>query len=296
MAILTPARAQNRFAADVSAFRVDSKLVVVPVTVVDRRGAIVNGLSSDAFTLTEEGVQQPIKSFSEDDAPISLGIVLDFSGSMKGFLGTAKESLRTLIKNANPDDQLFVNGVSTRPRSYSAFEDSFLETMRRVEFEKADGLTALIDTVYGSLQELRRGVHPRKALVVVSDGMDNHSRYTGGELLRRAMESDAQIYTIATVAAVNPVQAPKPLIMTEAKRGQVFLEELAEKTGGMSFVASRETDIARAVASIDQALRNQYVIGYVPGGGRDSGQWRKIKVKVAGSGMRAYARVGYRVD
>jgi Ca-activated chloride channel family protein len=110
------------------------------------------------------------------------------------------------------------------------------------------------------------------------------------------VESDAQIYTIATVASINPPPAPKPMVMTEAKRGLVFLEELAARTGGINFVVSGGADIARAAASIDQALRNQYVIGYVPQDNRGDGQWRKIRVKVAGSGMRAYARTGYRLD
>jgi Ca-activated chloride channel family protein len=287
------AGAQPLRAPEQPGFHVNSDLVLVPVTVVDRRGAIVSSLAGNAFTLTENGVPQPIKSFSEDDAPVSLGIVLDLSGSMKWVLGAAKESLRTLMRDANPGDEVFLNGVSTRPRAYSGFEDSFEETMRRVESERADGYTALIDTVCDSLKELRGGVHPRKALVIISDGMDNHSRYTRENLLRLAVESDAQIYTVATVAFVNPPQPPKPLIMTETKRGLCFLEDLAARTGGLSFVVSGGTDIAEAAANINQALRNQYIIGYVPRGSDRSGQWRKIRVKVAGSGMRAYARAGY---
>jgi len=276
-------------------FRADSKLVLVPVTVLDRRGAIVKGLSNDAFTVTEDGSQRPIRSFSEDDAPVSLGIVLDMSGSMKGYLSAAKESLRALLQDANPGDEVFLNGVSTVPRAVSGFEDSFEETMRRAESEGAAGRTALIDAIYDSSRELRAGLHARKALVVISDGMDNHSRFTTEDMLRQQMESDAQIYTIATVAAINPVQPPKPMIMTEAQRGRAFLEGLAAKTGGLSFAVSSPSDIATAAAAIGRALRNQYTIGYVPGEGA-SGKWRKIAVKVAGSGMKAYARPGYRVE
>jgi len=274
---------------------VDSTLVLVPVTVVDRRGAIVNGLSGNAFTLTEDGARQPIKSFSEDDAPVSLGIVLDLSGSMKGYLPTAKEAFRSLMGDANPEDQVFLNGVSTQPRAYSSFGDSFEETMQRVESEPAGGFTALIDTVYLSSQELRGSVHSRKALVVISDGMDNHSRYTSTELARQLEEADAQIYTIAVVSAVSPIQPPKPLIMTEGQRGQHFLEELAARTGGMSFVAGDKAAVFKAAAAIGRALRNQYTIGYARCGNGD-GKWRKISVKVAGSGLRVYARAGYRAD
>lgn len=276
-------------------FSADSTLVLVPVTVVDRRGAVVNGLASGAFTVTEDGARQPIRAFSEEDAPVSLGIVLDVSGSMRGYLASAKEAVRALLKDANPDDEVFLNGVSTQPRTYSSFDDSFDATMHRVEAEAAEGRTALIDTIYASSKELRTGVHPRKALVVISDGMDNHSVYTNGELLRQVTEGDAQIYTIATVAAINPVQPPKPQVMSEAARGREFLEELASKTGGIGYAISSPTDIAKAAASIGRALRNQYTLGYAPGGAA-SGKWHKIAVKVSGSGLKAYARTGYRAD
>ena len=143
-----PAGAQNRPTAEVPAFRADSNLVLVPVTVVDRRGSIVNGLASDAFTLTEDGVRQPIRSFSEEDAPVSMGIVLDLSGSMRGVLGAAKESLRALMKDANPADEAFLKAVSTNPRVYSGFTNRFDELLQKVAFEAAGGNTALIDTIW----------------------------------------------------------------------------------------------------------------------------------------------------
>jgi Ca-activated chloride channel family protein len=274
-------------------FRADTTLVLVPVTVVDRRGAMVNGLSSAEFTLTENGVRQQIRSFSAEDAPVSIGIVLDLSGSMKGSLGEAKESLRALMKDANSADEAFLNAVSTRPRAYSGFTENFDEVLSRVAFESAGGDTALIDTIYGSLKQLRSGVHARKALLVISDGMDNHSRHSKRELLDLAVESDAQIYTVAVCDTAAPHS--KPIALTEEKGGLLFLDELAARTGGMSFVVHGRTDIAEAAASIGQALRNQYTIGYVPGDG-PSGHWRRIKVTVGGSGLRAYARAGYRPD
>jgi len=276
------------------AFRSDTTLVLVPVTVVDHHGAMVNGLASGAFTLTEDGVAQEIRSFSAEDAPVSIGIVLDLSGSMKGVLGAAKESLRNLMKDANPGDEAFLNAVSTRPRAFSGFTDDFDGILSQVAFEGAAGDTALIDTVYGSLRQLRSGVHPRKALLVISDGMDNHSRHSREELMNLAVESDAQIYTIATATSAQPQY--KPIALTEEKSGLLFLDELAARTGGMSFIVRGRADIARATSSIGEALRNQYTIGYVPRGDGPSGRWRRIKVSVAGSGMRAYARAGYRPE
>jgi Ca-activated chloride channel family protein len=287
------AAAQMRPTQEVPAFRADSTLVLVPVAVVDRGGAIVNGLGSNAFTLTENGVRQEIRSFSQEDVPVSMGIVLDLSGSMRGVLSAAKETLRALMKDANPADEAFLNTVTTRPRAYFGFTNHFDEVLSRIALENAGGDTALIDTIYDSLKELRSGIHTRKALLVISDGMDNHSRYSKLELLARAMESDAQIYTIAVA---NGAPTLKPIQQTEEKQGVLFLDELSAKTGGISFIVRGQADIAEAAASIGQALRNQYTIGYVPRGDGRNGQWRRIRVKVAGAGMRAYARAGYRLE
>jgi Ca-activated chloride channel family protein len=234
-----------------------------------------------------------VRSFSEEETPVSMGIVLDLSGSMRGFLDPARESLRALMNDANPADEAFLNAVSTSPRAYSGFTADFDEILRQVAFEGAGGYTALIDTIYGSLEQLRAGVHPRKALVVISDGMDNHSRYTSRELQRLAVETDAQIYTIAVGGGAPRTQA---MAFAEEMGGLSFLRNLAESTGGLSFVVRNGTDIAKATASIGRALRNQYTIGYVPSGNGRSGQWRRIRVKVEGPGMRAYARAGYRLD
>jgi Ca-activated chloride channel family protein len=295
MAVATALSAlpQHQHASEKLAFRADSTLVLVPITVIDRRRAFVNGLARGAFTLTEDGVRQQIRSFSEEDAPVSMGIVLDLSGSMKGVLGTAKESLRSLMNDANSEDEAFLNTVSTRPRVYLGFTRDFDEILSRVALEDARGDTALIDTIYASLNQLRAGAHTRKALLVISDGMDNHSRYSREELLERAMESDAQIYTIAVDGA--PPYA-KPMAVTEEKQGLLFLDALAEKTGGMNFVVHSHADIAKAAATVNQVLRNEYVIGYVPPAYDRSGLWRKIRVKVASSGMKAYARAGYRLE
>lgn len=288
-----PAEGPKGATADKATFRADGTLVLVPVTVVDRRGAVVNGLASDAFTLTEDGVQQPLRAFSEEDAPVSIGVVLDLSGSMQWCLNAAKESLRSLMKDANPGDEAFLNGVSSNPRVYSGFTRSLEDIVRQVETERAYGYTALIDTIYGSLEQLRAGVHPRKALVVISDGIDNRSRYTSRELQRLAVESDGQIYSIAVSGGASRKQG---VAFAEEMGGLSFLRDLAEMTGGLSFVVRDGTDIAKATASIGRALRNQYTIGYVPNGNGRSGQWRRIRVKVEGPGMTAYARAGYRLD
>jgi len=296
MSTTQSAKAEKRPSMELPAFRADSALVLVPVNVVDRRGAIVNGLARNAFLLTEDGVEQQIRSFSEEDAPVSMGIVLDLSGSMKRSLGAAKQALRALLEDANPGDEAFLNAVSTRPRAYSGFTRDFDEILHRVAFENAAGSTALIDALYDSLKELRAGVHPRKALLVISDGMDNHSRYTSKELRELAVESDAQIYTIAPGDASAMAPFGKAMALSQQRQGLQFFDELAARTGGIAFVVRDQKELAKAVVSIGHALRNQYTIGYVPHSDGRKAEWRRIKVKVAGSGLRAYARAGYRPD
>ena len=283
--------AQKSSSAATSAIRVDSTLVLIPVTVVDRRGAIVNGLRQDAFTLTEDGVRQQICVFGEADVPVSMGVVLDLSGSMKPVLGSAKESLRALMKGANPEDEAFLNAVSTSPRRYSTFTQNFDDILNRIAFEKAYGYTALFDTIYASLEQLRAGVQSRMALLVISDGMDNRSRYSRQELLGLAVESGAQVYTISPD---NAAGFAKPVEATEERQGLQFLAELAAKTGGLSFVVRAQSDIAAAAEKIGRALRNQYTLGYAPLRIDRDGKWRRIKVQVADPRMKAYARTGYR--
>jgi Ca-activated chloride channel family protein len=271
----------------------DSTLVLVPVTVLNRRGAIVNGLGKEAFSVTEDGVRQQIRSFSESDEPVSMGIVLDLSASMESVLDTAKESLRALLDDTNPGDEMFLNTVSTRPRLSSGFTRDLGGILQRVALETARGDTALIDTVYASLNQLRTGGHARKALLIVSDGMDNHSRYSQQELLERALETDAQIYSIIVDNSSLPA---KPMALMEEKRGVLLLDELAGRTGGLGYKVRSRADIASAAASIGRALRNQYTIGYAPAVKSRSGKWRRIRVKVEDPDLRAYARTGCRFD
>jgi Ca-activated chloride channel family protein len=197
-----------------------------------------------------------------------------------------------LTRDANPEDEAFLNAVSSSPRPYSSFTTRFDDLLRLVAFEDASGNTALVDTLYASLQELRTGVNTRRALLVISDGMDNHSRRSKGELLQLAMESDAQIYTI--VVSDPAKQYAKPMERTEEDRGRLFLDELSAKTGGLSFAVRSREDIGAAAAHIRQALRNRYTIGYVPIDNGRSGRWRAIKITVARLGIRAYFRTEYR--
>jgi Ca-activated chloride channel family protein len=278
--------------AGLPTFHTQSVLVLVPTTVVDRHGNFVTGLGRDAFTITDDGIAREIRAFSEDDAPVSVGIVFDLSGSMKGVLSQAKESLRALTAEANPDDETFLNAVSTRPRPFWGFTDEPGDSVNRIFAEGAGGSTALIDAIASSLVYLRKGRNERKALVIISDGMDNHSRYSREELMRLAIESYAQIYAIALCTAPA---CSKPVEMSSFRNGESLLSELASRTGGISYSVRGWQDLSRAAASIMRVLHNQYNIGFEPRDAHASGKWHRIKITVAGAGMRAYARRGYRL-
>lgn len=285
--VLTEARAAHIEAAR---FRSDPALVLVPVTVTDRRGATISGLKPDVFTVLEDRSPQPIISFSEQDSFCSLGLVLDLSGSMKDDLAQEKAALRALLSNSDPRDEALLVTVSDRPVVQKTFTRDFGAVLDKTLSAQAGGSTALIDTVYLGLSHMRRASNSRKALLVISDGMDNHSHYSIRELMSLVSETDVQIYTIAID------QTPrnrKAMELQERSRGLALLSDLAWKSGGLSFVIRNASDLEGAARNIDTAIRNEYVIGYRPPAPIQTGKWRAIQVKLGVPNTRVYARRGY---
>jgi Ca-activated chloride channel family protein len=270
--------------------RADVNLVLVPAVVTDRKGATVNGLSRDNFIVLENKVPQTIVSLSNQDVPCSVGIVLDLSGSMRTKLRAATDAVRAFLDTANPEDEMFLLTVGSRPHSLSDFTADFATLQNRVVAARADGDTALVDTVYWGLSRLRSARNGRGALLVVSDGMDNNSRYSKAELLRVAEESDVQVYTIGIA---DSTAFKKAIELTEQSRGLAFLSDLAARSGGMSFKAVISDDVEPAVLKIGRAIRNEYVIAYGQTSANDAGKWRSIQVKVSPPEFRVYARAGY---
>ena len=293
--LLAPiAGAQNLLPSTKAAdFRADSKLVLVPVTVLDRKGATVNGLMPGPFTVLEDKIVQPIASFSQQDAPVSIGVIFDLSGSMKNSLGEAGNALHTFFAAANSEDDAFLYTVSTVPERLTGLTTDYEYILGRLMGAKANGSTALIDTIYAGLNDIHSARHARKALLIVSDGMDNHSRYSKAELVGRAVESDVQIYA---VSIYNPPANKKPIELQEERRGLELLDDLAQRTGGLHLVVNNGTDVNQATGTIGQALRNQYLIGYVPQDAHHDGKWHSIQVKLSMKGATAYTRSGYRSD
>jgi Ca-activated chloride channel family protein len=235
-------------------------------------------------------VPQPIVSFSKEEVPCSVGVVLDLSGSMRQKLPSATAAVRAFLKGFNPEDETFLMAVSSRPENLIGFTSDANILQNKLMASRAEGSTALIDTVYLALNRMHAARNARRALFIVSDGMDNNSRYSKAELLRTVLEQDVQIHTIG-VAARSP--GKKPVELVDESRGLALMTDLAEDSGGLNFTVVNAEDIQPATSKIGQAIRDQYVVGYRPAGKRDSGKWRSIQVKVAVPQLRAYARKGY---
>jgi Ca-activated chloride channel family protein len=272
-------------------FHADSNLVLVPVTVTDRGGAYIDQLPREKFSILDDRRPQPISTFYGTDAPCALGIVLDISGSVKDHLTDQKQAARAAAEALDSHDPYFLMTVSSSPAMRaglgsdpSAISDSLLTL-------SAGGWTALYDTIRDGVAEVRRSPIRRRALLVISDGSDNHSRTTKAELIRLLEEADVRLYAIAVES--SPASR-KPIERLEEQRGFALLDDLARSSGGLCLhVRSGGQAPAEAGHRIANALRNQYILGYQsPSSG--SRKWHKIQVKVDRQHSNVYARSGYR--
>jgi Ca-activated chloride channel homolog len=281
-------------------FRANAQLVLVPVTVMDHTGKTVQGLDLSHFTVLDDQKPQQIVSFSTDDASCSVGLIMDISGSMRQTIGSMKEVAHAFLGAANPQDEFFLLTVSTNPEAVSGFSDDAPALERTIESASAGGATALIDTVYLGLRTMRGAKNPRRAMLIFSDGMDNHSRYSKAELMRAAQEADVQIYTIMvsnpaaeTGIPFRPTMIRKPGDQSPEAQGRTLLEDLADKTGGLHFRVLTGQEAREAAGNAAQAIRNEYVIGYPAPGPVDSGKWHRIRIKSDIPHASVYARNGY---
>jgi Ca-activated chloride channel family protein len=273
-------------------FRSDANLVLVPVTVTDARGSNIQGLGVERFTVLEDRQPQPIVAFYADDAPSEIGIVVDVSGSTKDILQQEKAAVRAFLEFSNPQDEFFLMTVSSKPQVQADRVIDPREIESLLQWKNSGGATALSDTVYLALHRTRLASKSRRALLVISDGMDNHSQYSKKEVLREVLESDTQIYTIGLN---NPGVNVKGIPMAEVQRGLAFLDDLAETSGGLSVRLRSSDNPSAAIARISSAIRSQYVIGYRSPHSGQAEQWHRIQVKVDLHKANVYARSGYQL-
>lgn len=268
-------------------FRVDVDLVLVPVVVRDRKGGFVTGLEKRNFVLYEDKVRQPIASFSQEDAPISVGVIFDSSGSMEGKLQNAREAVADFLNTSNRKDEFFLITFADEPVVAVDFTTATGNIQAQLPQVTAKGNTALLDAIYLGLDQMRRARYRRRALLIVSDGGENRSRYSEDEIKRAAEESDTQVFSIGTYSDY-------PMTSEEAS-GPTLLKEIADITGGQSFSVQFAYDLPSAAASIGRALRNEYVIGYRPPE-HDNRRWHKLNVNVVDTGehfLSVHAKSGY---
>ena len=267
-----------------------SELVSLTVTVTDGYDRLVTGLNKRDFEIFDDKIKQDISHFSEDDAPINLGIIVDLSGSMKGKIDRAKAALKEFVKTSHNNDDFFLVSFNQRASLVSEFTDG--DTLiNKLTMVNPTGQTALYDATYLGVEKVKQGRHNRNALLLVSDGQDNASRYSYGELRKRLKEAGVQIYCIGIV---EMGAAAGGALDTQ---GQAILEEIAQSTGGKAFFPRSAAELEDATTRIALELRHQYSIGYNPTNVKRDGQWHKIKVSVKGpkglSNLKVQHKEGY---
>lgn len=269
--------------------KTDVKLVLVPVSVSDPMQRLVTGLRADNFQLFEGKKPQEIRHFSSEDVPVSIGIVLDASGSMRDKMGRVREAVHQFCEAANPQDEFFMIAFSDQPRVLADFTSSPEDLEKELLFTQPKGRTALLDAIYMGLQKMKEARYGKKALLIISDGGDNHSLYGEKEVKAAAKESDVMIYAIGTFDRYVPTP--------EESRGPALLAEIAESTGGRAFTLENVIELPAVASHIGRELRTQYVLGYRPAEMPKDGKWHKIQVKLRLprklSFLRARAKTGY---
>ncbi len=271
---------------------VDSTLVLVPVTVTDNTNRFVLGLDKDSFSVLEDGKLQRVAQFSGEDAPLSVGLLVDISGSMGEKLEISRRAVRQFLNTMNAQDEAFLIEFSDRAELVVPFTHRTAEIEQQVKSIESRGLTALLDAVYLGLDEMKKGKNPRKALLIISDGGDNNSRYTSQEIKDLVKQADVQVYSMGVFEAF-----PFLGITAAELSGPRLLTEISQQTGGRVFAATNSDDLPRIAETIGVELRNQYVLAYMPGNEQRDGKYRHIEVKLKPPAglppLKARWRLGY---
>ncbi len=240
----------------------------VKVSVTDPLNRYVTGLEKENFKVYEDKVEQTILHFSQQSAPISVGIIFDISGSMKdnNNIKKAKAAITRFLEAGNPEDQYFLITFNHKTNLAQGFTDQSSSLASDVAFQKPGGRTALYDAVYMGLDEVKEGRNEKKALILITDGEDNSSRYSPSEVREFAKESDVQIYGIGEEGKLG--------------YGRSEIQNIVGITGGRAFFPNNFNELDYYIDLVHAELRNQYVLGYVPTNKAHDGKWRRIRVKL----------------
>jgi Ca-activated chloride channel family protein len=282
--------ALTMFDSGAKPLRVNVDLVLVPITIMDGMNRLVKGLVRNNFEVYEGNSPQDIRYFSSEDAPVSIGIIMDVSGSMASKMERAREAVMEFLNTANPQDEFFMITFSDKPEEASDFTQRVEDVQAKLLYKSAKGRTALLDAVYLGISKMRQAQYQRKALLIISDGGDNHSRYSEREISSLVKEADVMIYAIGIY--------DRQFMTLEEALGPQLLHTMSEVTGGYAFCIDNPNDLTRVAKAVGIMLRNQYLLGYRPGSEARDGKWHKVKIKLKWpqklpGAFRVYAKSGY---
>jgi VWFA-related protein len=242
--------------------RMDLSMVLVPVVVTDAVDKPVLDLSRERFRVFEDNVEQKIASFAFEDGPVSVGFVFDASSSMKNRMVASVEALQRFVLTAIPGDEFSLVQFSDRPEVVTGFTKNTDDILSSVAGIQPSGWTALCDAIVLAAQQMKAGHNTRKALVVLTDGDDNNSRYSEKEVRNLVRESDVRVYSVGIF------ERPR------------LLEDLALDTGGRAFHVHKLNELPSVVERLARELRSEYVLGYVPNNAQNDGKYRKVRVEL----------------
>ncbi len=272
--------------------RIDANLVLVPVSVCDPMNRPVTGLEKEHFKILDDKVEQTITHFAMDDEPLAVGLVFDISGSMSNKLRRSRAAAAAFFRTANPEDEFFLVEFNDQPKLVVPLTRSYEDIQNQLTFAQSKGRTALLDAIFLALHEMKNTKMQRKALLIVSDGGDNCSRYTEGEVRNRVRESDVLIYAMG-IFEPDGSRARSP----EEAGGPGLLSDICEQTGGRHLPVDDLAEMPDIAAKIGIELRNRYVLGYTPTDAQRDGRYHHVQVKVVPPhglpALRAYWRLGY---
>lgn len=254
---------------------VNTDLINLTVTVTDQYGRYVSGLEKKAFTVFDGKEQQEITHFSDDDSPVSVGVIFDVSGSMSGDkIARARQALSRFIETSHDSDEYFLIAFNSRAQLILDKTRDGRAVLDKLTYVETRANTALYDATYLGVEKVQRGAHQKRALLLISDGQDNDSRYTFSEVRRLLKESDVVLYSIGILGGNDPGSSL-------GVAGQGVLDELSAVSGGKAFFPNSAPEMDEIFEKIALELRHQYSIGYRPNNFTNDGKWHKIKVKVA---------------
>jgi Ca-activated chloride channel family protein len=286
-----PAPADERRLGPDRGIRVDVDLALINVTITDPYNRLVTGLEVENFRIFEDNIEQEVAHFSNEDVPVSIGVIFDLSGSMANKVDKSRLAALQFFKTANPQDEFFLVSFNDRAQLVSPFTTSIEDLQTRLMYTAAHGRTAMLDAIYMGLSQMKGARNTKRALLIISDGGDNHSRYSERDVRNFVKEADVQVYAIGIYDPSGSRSTP------EEQSGPSLLGDLTDMTGGRTFPVANLNDLPDIAIKISMELRNQYVLGFRPSNRQHDGKWRKLKIKLRPPKglppLNVYAKSGY---